>query len=70
MWIGGTIAFVTCSVLDAEGPDRIAAFIERHPGWRTEALTLPLGAQRGAGIRLEPLRDGTDGFFVACLRSP
>ncbi len=67
---GGTIAFVTCSVLDAEGPDRIAAFIERHPGWRTEALTLPLGARRGAGIRLEPLRDGTDGFFVAALRSP
>jgi len=67
---GGSIGFVTCSVLDAEGPDRIAAFLARHPGWTAEPLVLPLGARRGAGMRLEPLRDGTDGFFVACLRSP
>lgn len=67
---GGSIAFVTCSVLDAEGPDRITAFLARHPGWRSEALTLPLGRPRGAGIRLDPLHDGTDGFFIACLRSP
>jgi 16S rRNA (cytosine967-C5)-methyltransferase len=67
---GGRIAFVTCSLLDAEGADRIAAFLERFPGWRAEALALPLGTPRGAGIRLDPLHHGTDGFFVACLRSP
>lgn len=67
---GGTVAFVTCSVLDAEGADRIAAFLERHPDWRGEAISLPLGRQRGAGWRLDPLHDGTDGFFIACLRSP
>jgi 16S rRNA (cytosine967-C5)-methyltransferase len=67
---GGTIAFVTCSVLDSEGADRIAAFMERHPGWRSEPLALPLGRARGAGLRLDPLHDGTDGFFVAALRSP
>ncbi len=67
---GGSIAFVTCSVLDAEGADRVAAFLERHPGWRGEALTLPAGRPRGAGIRMDPLHDGTDGFFIAALRSP
>jgi len=67
---GGTIAFVTCSVLDAEGADRVAAFLERHPGWTAEVLPLPFGSPRGAGIRLDPLHHGTDGFFVACLRSP
>jgi 16S rRNA (cytosine967-C5)-methyltransferase len=67
---GGTIAFVTCSVLDAEGPDRIAAFLARHPLWRAEPLALPLGTARGGGTRLDPLHHGTDGFFVACLRSP
>jgi 16S rRNA (cytosine967-C5)-methyltransferase len=67
---GGSIAFVTCSVLDAEGPDRISAFLERHPGWKAEDLNLPFGTPRGAGIRLDPLHHGTDGFFVACLRSP
>jgi 16S rRNA (cytosine967-C5)-methyltransferase len=67
---GGSVAFVTCSVLDAEGPDRVAAFLAQHPGWRAEPLALPLGRPRGAGIRLDPHRDGTDGFFVACMRSP
>lgn len=67
---GGTVGFVTCSLLDAEGPDRISAFLERHPGWRTETLALPLGRARGQGWRLDPHHDGTDGFFVACLRSP
>lgn len=71
---GGTMAFVTCSVLDAEGPDRIAAFLARHPGWQPEPLALPLGTPvgmgRGGGIRLDPLHHATDGFFIACLRSP
>lgn len=67
---GGSLAFVTCSVLDSEGADRIAAFLDRYPGWRSESLTLPLGRARGAGMRLDPLHDGTDGFFIACLRSP
>lgn len=67
---GGSIAFVTCSLLDAEGADRVAAFLTRHPGWRAEPLALPLGRARGAGWRLDPLHDGTDGFFIACLRSP
>lgn len=67
---GGTLVFVTCSVLDAEGADRITAFLTRHPGWQVEPLALPLGRPRGAGWRLDPLHDGTDGFFIACFRSP
>lgn len=67
---GGTIGFVTCSVLDAEGPDRVAAFLAQHPGWSSEALALPLGRPRGGGTRLDPHHDGTDGFYIACLRSP
>jgi 16S rRNA (cytosine967-C5)-methyltransferase len=67
---GGSVAFVTCSLLDAEGADRIAAFLARYAGWRSDAITLPLGRERGAGWRLDPLHDGTDGFFIACLRSP
>lgn len=67
---GGSVSFVTCSLLDAEGADRIAAFLARHPGWRAEALALPLGRPHGAGYRLDPHRDGTDGFFFASLRSP
>lgn len=67
---GGSVGFVTCSVLDAEGADRIAAFLARHAGWTAEPLALPRGTPRGAGYRLTPLCDETDGFFVAALRSP
>jgi len=67
---GGTLAFVTCSVLDAEGPDRIAAFLARHPGWQVEPMACALGRAHGSGWRLDPFHDNTDGFFVAGLRSP
>jgi len=66
---GGVLAFITCSVLDEEGADRIAAFLARHQGWQAEAVDIPLGRSQGAGMRLTPHHDGTDGFFVAILRS-
>jgi 16S rRNA (cytosine967-C5)-methyltransferase len=66
---GGRLVFVTCSLLDAEGAGQVADFLARHPGeWRAEGLALGAGAARGDGLRLEPLRDGTDGFFVARLQ--
>jgi len=65
---GGRLGFVTCSLLDAEGADQAAAFLSRHPGWVADPLALGAGEERGAGLRLAPDRDGTDGFFVACFR--
>lgn len=67
---GGRLVFVTCSLLDEEGRGQADAFLARHPGWRAEVLQLPAGRPHGAGIRLTPLHDGTDGFFIACLCSP
>ncbi|MEL6541097.1 MAG: RsmB/NOP family class I SAM-dependent RNA methyltransferase [Pseudomonadota bacterium] len=66
---GGTVTFVTCSALDTEGADRMAAFLERHPRFTAETPEIPLGAPRGSGIRLDPFHHGTDGFFVAIARS-
>jgi len=66
---GGRIAFVTCSLLDKEGADRVAAFLHRHEGWHVERPELPLGRPHGEGTRLDPFHDGTDGFFIAILRS-
>lgn len=62
---GGRLIFVTCSLLDEEGADQAAAFLRRHPGWQADLPTLPAGTPRGAGLRLSPWHDGTDGFFVA-----
>lgn len=52
---GGSLAYATCSLLEAENGAQIAAFVARHPGWR-------LQAQR----RFTP-HDGGDGFYVAHL---
>jgi 16S rRNA (cytosine967-C5)-methyltransferase len=67
---GGALVHVVCSLLDVEGAGQVDAFLARHPGWTAEPLALPLGRPHGAGVRLTPAHDGSDGFFVARLRSP
>lgn len=67
---GGRLVFVTCSVLDIEGADRIAAFLAENPGWKADTPVLSIGRARGEGIRLTPFHDGTDGFFIASLVLP
>ena len=62
---GGRLVYAVCSLLDGEGPDRIAAFLARHGDWRADPPVLGAGRSRGSGIRLTPFHDGTDGFFVA-----
>ncbi len=52
----GAIAYVTCSLLDAENRDQTAAFLSRHTGWRIEEER-----------RLTPL-DGGDGFYLCIMR--
>ena len=63
---GGRIVYVTCSLLDEEGAGRFDAFLARHPERSARPLALPLGRERGKGMRLTPFNDGTDGFFIAC----
>lgn len=64
---GGRLTYVVCSLLDAEGADRIEAFLSANPGWDVALPPLPAGQARGIGWRLTPFRDGTDGFFFATL---
>ncbi len=67
---GGRLIFVTCSLLDEEGAAQAAAFLASHPGWQSEISALPAGRPRGAGIRLTPHHDQTDGFFIAAFGRP
>ncbi len=67
---GGTLMHIVCSLLDEEGPEQVSAFLARHPGWATRPIILPAGRPHGPGHRLTPVRDGTDGFFVAALVRP
>jgi len=63
--VGGRLVFVTCSLLDREGKDQADAFLARHSGWQSQLPDLAAGRPRGAGWRLDPAHDGTDGFFIA-----
>lgn len=67
---GGALVYIVCSLLDAEGAGQVRMFLDGHPGWQPEPLTLGAGRAHGDGMRLDPARDGTDGFFVARLRAP
>ncbi|MDJ0277114.1 RsmB/NOP family class I SAM-dependent RNA methyltransferase [Sphingomonas sp. 2R-10] len=63
----GTITYVVCSLLDAEGREQVDAFLARNAGWHALPLALPRGRVHGPGMRLTPASDSTDGFFVARL---
>jgi len=75
---GGSICYVTCSMLREENEDRIAAFLEAHPGFlprHPEHMARLAGVPQlasfaspfGPGLRLSPRTTGTDGFYVASL---
>ncbi len=77
---GGVMVYCTCSLQPEEGPDQIAAFLERTPGWTIE----PVRSDEIGGLAEAITPDGTlrtlpchwpesgglDGFFAARLRAP
>jgi 16S rRNA (cytosine967-C5)-methyltransferase len=71
---GGRLVYVTCSVLPEEDEDRVAAFLERTPGFVVKPATddpkLAAHLTPDAYLRLSPRTAGTDGFFVAVLEKP
>jgi len=67
---GGSIVYITCSLLDAEGADQAQRFLDAHPGWKAVPVDLHAGSARGPGLRLTPFKDSTDGFFVAKMTMP
>ena len=66
---GGALVYIVCSLLDAEGAGQVDRFLADHPQWAVET-PIEQGRTRGAGKRLTPAHDATDGFFVARLIRP
>lgn len=65
---GGRIVYAVCSLIEAEGPDQIDAFLSRHSGWSPYDAG-SAGRSAGHGRVLSPAHDGCDGFFFAALKA-
>jgi 16S rRNA (cytosine967-C5)-methyltransferase len=65
---GGTLVYITCSLLADENGNQIVRFLGQHPEFASETLALE-GAHVGdeGGLTLTPHRTGTDGFYVVRL---
>ncbi|MBI4723573.1 MAG: RsmB/NOP family class I SAM-dependent RNA methyltransferase [Rhodomicrobium sp.] len=74
---GGTLAYVTCSMLPEENDRQIEAFLESNPGFiainaierAAKILSRPMqsGSSSKLGILLTPAQHETDGFYIALL---
>ncbi|GAB4522538.1 MAG: RsmB/NOP family class I SAM-dependent RNA methyltransferase [Amphiplicatus sp.] len=80
---GGRLVYVTCSLFMEENEDRLAAFLEAHPGFAPMRALDAIAASgllteegRAAlarcetpdgALRITPARLGADGFFIAVL---
>ncbi len=64
---GGTMMYVTCSVLPEENEDQVADFLARTPDASEHPFWLPAGHKRRVGWQLLPGDAGMDGFYYARL---
>jgi 16S rRNA (cytosine967-C5)-methyltransferase len=64
---GGTLLYVTCSVLPEENEQRVADLLSRERGAREVPIECEWGVPRPAGRQLLPADGGNDGFYYARL---
>jgi len=64
---GGTLLYVTCSILDEENSQVVHAFLADHADAQLLRSNLPWGIPVPGGQQLLPAVDGPDGLFFAVL---
>lgn len=76
---GGTLVYITCSILPEENDDQVKQLLAAHPNlssldiaaaWRKALVTdMPTTlATPAGGVLLTPYRTGTDGFYCHLIR--
>jgi 16S rRNA (cytosine967-C5)-methyltransferase len=73
---GGTLVYITCSILADENGGQVAAFRAAHPEFEAVSLAPAIEAMGATervhlsqdGVLLTPLKTGTDGFFVSLMK--
>jgi len=75
---GGRLVYSTCTFSPDEDEETVAAFLDRHPGYRPVPIAktggmddaFDLGRGLSAAARIWPHRAPGDGHFCACLEKP
>jgi len=65
---GGTLVYVTCSLIPDENEQQIRAFLSRHADASDLPIVADWGLPRLSGRQILPQPDGGDGFYFARLR--
>jgi 16S rRNA (cytosine967-C5)-methyltransferase len=68
---GGILVYSTCTVDRDENDRVIEQFLQQHPEFMPEPLSLPEAVQplvNGHQVQVFPQDFGSDGFYIACLR--
>lgn len=70
--VGGTLLYVTCSILKQENELQMLAFTARHPEAQVQPLSVNGGVDgriaQHTGLQLLPQEQGGDGFYFCALR--
>ncbi len=64
---GGTLLYVTCSLLPEENTDQLARFLAQTQDARVSPLALPVGRAQDIGWQILPGEADMDGFYYARL---
>ena len=67
---GGVLLYSTCTLIHQENEGVVEAFLQKHPDYYLEPLTLPATFPENTSgmLALVPGQYDTDGFFIARLR--
>lgn len=66
--VGGTLLYVTCSILKQENQQQMLGFMSRHPDAQLQPLSVESAITQEAGIQLLPQPQGGDGFYFCQLK--